>query len=373
MGLEPRMRLPDTHARYQKRAILAGRVEALSIREEQLDKELEELSLKKIVNKGKQLIDKVIPGEQSTEKKKRLAKEAAAKKKKSPSKKTSSSQKKKGGNTCHDPRTGKFCKGRKAGSKFNKVTKPSRVEVINTEESTNEEIIKKMLNPKAAYQITAADGTVLKISDVDGLLDKEHAELMLTALAYNHEKNPLSPPAEIILMKKYSLGGGIIGWVYNLPGFKNKIHLSYDALESSFPKEPGGYESGSDYMPASRYEGDDEDNPTTKTEYAVAHEYGHIYDFSKNRGSAKALYNGLKGEWDKESNTLGGYPWKTPYAEMSEYGKSSPAEAYGEAYAEWMLTSGRTTNEPARAYAAYEKWPGYNQDNGKPVQSYNRD
>lgn len=400
MSLQPRMRLQTPDARARRQAIreqLESRIETLSSQNLELDSQIEELAKKKkknLLSKGKELIDKIIPGQQSSEKKKAPPKKAA------PSSKNS--KKKNQGNQCHDPSTGRFCKGNKkgtwssknSGTNIKKIVPPEAVKIIDEYETMiQEKLIDGDVMPKATYSIKAKDGTILKISDMDGLGDKEHINLMLKSLAYNHEMNPLTPPAHVILQKEYDggLGGsrGIMGWVYNLPRHQNRINISWEEIESTYPKEHFDTADwhGDDFMPASRDENDDEDNVVTKIQYVMAHEYGHAVDFSKNRGSASALFDQLKGDWEiakakfdkwEDEHPRSAYdpirdgPEESlPWHEMSNYGQQSATEAYGEAYAEWMTTSGRTTSQVSRAYAYYEKWPGWDTDNGPPVYSWN--
>lgn len=79
--------------------------------------------------------------------------------------------------------------------------------------------------------------------------------------------------------------------------------------------------------------------------YNLSHEFGHTLTFTGNKlGAAGALYEQVY----NDDNTR-------PY--MSGYSKSNQYEAYAEAYAEWALSEGSTTNPVARIYAAHEGWP----------------
>lgn len=76
----------------------------------------------------------------------------------------------------------------------------------------------------------------------------------------------------------------------------------------------------------------------SQAQYVLAHEWGHAvnserYTTPTDLPAAKARVTG-----------------------MSDYGNSSPYEAYAEAFAEWSLTGGKTTNVAARQYAADYGW-----------------
>lgn len=71
--------------------------------------------------------------------------------------------------------------------------------------------------------------------------------------------------------------------------------------------------------------------------YTLVHEYGHASD-----------------------TDLGGFgemlEWMSLGAGLSVYGQTGPAEGYAEAFAEWILTQGRTSNPAARGYAEAHHW-----------------
>jgi hypothetical protein len=73
------------------------------------------------------------------------------------------------------------------------------------------------------------------------------------------------------------------------------------------------------------------------SEYVTAHEYGHTLGAGKGHGEEIAQI------WDKVPGVSG-------------YGRGLQAEAAAEAYAEWHMTKGKTTNQFARAVAKIEGW-----------------
>lgn len=87
--------------------------------------------------------------------------------------------------------------------------------------------------------------------------------------------------------------------------------------------------SADGFMPAQ------DDNP--RWLYAMAHEWGHAVDDADGLEQMMAAFS------------------DDSYA-LSAYGNASPREAYAEAFAEWYLTKGRTTNKAARYYAEKFEW-----------------
>jgi hypothetical protein len=72
-------------------------------------------------------------------------------------------------------------------------------------------------------------------------------------------------------------------------------------------------------------------------QYTLAHEWGHAIDHA----------DGLR-------QMMAAFSDDSPH--LSAYGESSPREAYAEAFAEWYLTKGHTTNKAARFYAKEFGW-----------------
>lgn len=82
------------------------------------------------------------------------------------------------------------------------------------------------------------------------------------------------------------------------------------------------------FMPAQ----DDHD----RWEYVLAHEWGHAIDHENALDQMMAQFDDHHG--------------------LSAYGQSSPREAYAEAFAEWYLTKGHTSNAAAQFYAQKFGW-----------------
>jgi hypothetical protein len=72
--------------------------------------------------------------------------------------------------------------------------------------------------------------------------------------------------------------------------------------------------------------------------YVLAHEWGHSFP-TKEEARDQAVY--------REAIAARG---------MTRYGKTAPEESYAEAFAEWFLTKGKTTNPAALVYAKHFGW-----------------
>lgn len=157
-------------------------------------------------------------------------------------------------------------------------------------------------------------------------------------------------------------------------GFDTRILTEQiDWLAALFPPPPGNnnrglliHVSGTGSFPDAGYRGDldmlslsdawltpgyadqriptaDRYMPTASTTpalvYALTHEWGHLASGALARDD----------------------PWWRKHfkdsPEMSEKGRTNAREGYAEAFAEWLLSQGQTTNPVARQYAAHYGWP----------------
>lgn len=76
-------------------------------------------------------------------------------------------------------------------------------------------------------------------------------------------------------------------------------------------------------------------------EYYLAHEWGHVVDYSDVPGGDAKTQEDLK---------------RRVNPHLSEYGWNSTAEAFAESFAEWYLSRGQTENDAAIAYADMYQW-----------------
>jgi hypothetical protein len=125
---------------------------------------------------------------------------------------------------------------------------------------------------------------------------------------------------------------GTIGYVDSR--YPKTINLIEQELGNVKPRE--GW-----FMPSARAEGMD------RLKYVVTHEYGHVHHFTGFNGSPLPRTK-MQAVFDNS----------TVQKALSKYGRTNAYEGYAEAFSEWALTSGETTNLAARIYAESFSWPG---------------
>ena len=79
--------------------------------------------------------------------------------------------------------------------------------------------------------------------------------------------------------------------------------------------------------------------------YVITHEYGHV---------RAAVGDDPRAEVKRIGGAIANRGWMG----MSTYGQTNQAESHAEAFAEWTLSGGKTTNQAARLYARDLRWPG---------------
>lgn len=98
--------------------------------------------------------------------------------------------------------------------------------------------------------------------------------------------------------------------------------------------------------------------------YALVHEWGHAVDEQGRRASGTTVANSTDDQFRvvQMERTGRGRLWSGDDGfggrlDLSTYGRTNPDEGVAEAFAEWYLSGGKTTNEAARDYADYYEWP----------------
>lgn len=183
---------------------------------------------------------------------------------------------------------------------------------------------------KRASEITAKDGTKLRMYDMAGGGKGKKTEEMFNALAQMHELYPMQPPRKLVLVSNLQtqLMAGPRTHAFVFPGsdyiFMNKKAVSH----------MGKGTGSSWFMPNAK--------SVPGTQYTFTHEYGHQYDAQNDRSSGRAMF--------ENTNVK---------QHLSNYGKHNAHEGYAEAFAEWHTSHGQTKNPAAIAYARHEKWHGY--------------
>lgn len=246
------------------------------------------------------------------------------------------------GNPCHDAK-GRFCETpdkvkwpAKGGREIKKLSGKSNVE-INLGDGPETRRV------HSVWEVTSKDGTKLQLFDVDGKSKDEDKKIWLDALARNYEQHPISPPPTLVTQ--------------NIPEAPDPKTTEDDWMGMVAQGLPYVFLNTRDVIEGNKGGKGDWDEPygdrghmpSTKAarmgDYVVAHEYGHIINFaSKENGGT-----------DQSSNALVEY--MKPYASI--YGNFAPAEGFAEAYAEWHVSRGTTSNLAAKAYASWERWPGW--------------
>lgn len=180
---------------------------------------------------------------------------------------------------------------------------------------------------KSAYEITAKDGVKIQMYDLTGKKPITNHDDLLQTTAKLHELYPHKPPKKLVILNE-SQARAMCGPNTNAFVYPN---TDYIFLNKSLVNKVNS--SGDWMMPSSK--------KVSSAEYVVTHEYGHQYDFSNKRSSARGMF-------------------ETPQVkkQLSKYGNSVAEEGYAEAFAEWHASKGQTQNPAAVAYARHEKWYG---------------
>jgi hypothetical protein len=184
------------------------------------------------------------------------------------------------------------------------------------------------LKVKKAYEVTTADGQKMRVYDLKGSKAKDVDSLIKQSAAMQ-ELYPQTPPRKLVLMNNRQTirfaGARFGGFVF--PGDDN-VFINMDEIKHFKSASEKGWT-----MPA----GKDHD----PGQYVYTHEFGHQFDANNKRSGGRGMYENP--EIKKQ---------------LSDYGKSIPEEGYAEAFAEWHVTEGKTTNPAAIAYAKHEGWHG---------------
>lgn len=77
-------------------------------------------------------------------------------------------------------------------------------------------------------------------------------------------------------------------------------------------------------------------------DFVIAHEWGHVMDRRLVVPEPKELFD----TWVRKPYGVG----------LSQYGRSSPAEAYAESFADWVTSGGKTVNPATLAYRDHYGW-----------------
>ena len=176
------------------------------------------------------------------------------------------------------------------------------------------------------WKTTLKNGQVLSMNVENGTgWSKTVLTQMINTIADLHETfGGNSPPPFIKVQNEYGKGRVVSADMQN-----NTIIISDKASFTALIADTKTNTGTSEHMPSYN-----ESNPLT---YFLNHEYGHINDVNSGDGSATKLWDAVK-------------------SELSPYGQTKPVEGYAEAFAEYTMTKGETTNVAAQTYATTLGW-----------------
>lgn len=174
---------------------------------------------------------------------------------------------------------------------------------------------------------------------------------ILNGLADAYEANPSSVVPSIYVPREWDQGKTTVAYV--IPGLDPDVHdtIASDTIMFQSPLGANVITVNSDpevWSESAREQFGKIAMPQMAAGYAqylMAHEYGHV---------RMALGDDNR----REVARIGGAIVNNGGMDMSEYGLSNQAEAHAEAFAEWTMSGGQTTNRSARLYARDLRWPG---------------
>lgn len=217
------------------------------------------------------------------------------------------------------------------------------------------QIVDGITGVKSVAMTKAADGTELKayeqVMPGEARRGVPGADIAVKHLAdtYDFAGYPAGhdPPHIVVKseegMNRYTFAGGghIFGTVDQ--GHPGEIVMNSDTIMGKHARPPGQRSMPSERADLGRF--------------VIAHEYGHsVYDrnvlgnYGYPSTDSKALVYAGK------ARQLTRHPFVVD--SMSFYGSGNDHEAFAEAFAEWHVSKGSTTNSAARTYAYTFNWPG---------------
>lgn len=179
---------------------------------------------------------------------------------------------------------------------------------------------------------------MITVRDVSRADPQKLRDLMATADQLIHDAPPIHGPVRINVGRiSQDIGSGrTLG--YTTMG-THSIVVNEDIIRRGLPEHfthTADPDNSGHWMPASASH--------SRVSYVLAHEWGHALE------AADAAEVGSATNW-RLVNTRATYR-----SHLSGYGKSTVHEGYAEAFAEWWLTRGQTTNAAAQAYAREFGW-----------------
>lgn len=193
--------------------------------------------------------------------------------------------------------------------------------------------------------------TLTHVPGVGKLTDKQ-ATLALQQVHELHLTHGNAPNIKVVNNAYHHTGRNTAAYV--IVGDNSTIHLvGKRVFNTSQTPEPGKsyYPKGFVMPEATNHLGSSEPNtPEQTARYLISHEYGHTMDNLRSGSSGtspsmRAAYSDIM-KRHKAGEATG----------LSEYGRSQPAEAYAETFAEWHMSGGKTTSPAAQHFARLYGW-----------------
>jgi hypothetical protein len=170
----------------------------------------------------------------------------------------------------------------------------------------------------------------------DGTISEKVLDLVKRRVELLHEKFPIVAKSLSIVVTRNSimnspntLGATLLSRVDD---YTNTMWLREDTLESNNEIR---YAARSAFFQNS-------DKGIGIGDWVVTHEWGHASDKRLDTPEPPELFR----SWLNQPYGVG----------LSEYGRTSPEEAYAESFADWFTSGGKTQNPATLAYAVFHGW-----------------
>lgn len=169
------------------------------------------------------------------------------------------------------------------------------------------------------YYARNGNALYMEVQEVDPAQRKK----ILGKLDELYQKYPPAPDSPRTIIMVETLPPGTVAM-----GVKGRPVMMFDAKQART--------AGADQAPGHFMESLGTGRRSDGTEYAMAHEWGHVTDQKD------------KAYRDEQLKRIG--------KDLSGYGHSNGFEARAEAFADWDMTGGQSTNPSTQAYAKEEGW-----------------
>lgn len=213
--------------------------------------------------------------------------------------------------------------------------------------NTSEERLREIAtnSVRGTSEFSGPNGTTVLVRHKDAEIDAQRMNDALDAIGACQSANPV-PGLTVSFDNE-----GFTGSVENAHGFvirgEKKINMRPETVLAGGDGRASSAPEGH-YMPSYQ--------STSPVKYYLTHEYGHVLD---KRSNAQINDDG----W-----AMVGEPSKA----LSKYGQTNDFEMYAEAFTEWSLTGGSTSNSAVTYYAEKYEWGGAMKKAADPAEEFER-